>query len=100
MQKISIIIPKNNNDGRPFPEDRIRSIELELLKISGGYSRYDVTGQWIDGGKIYTDISFKYDLIVTSDQADLVKTVVSGAKTVLNQLSMYFEEQETKLLFL
>lgn len=42
--------------------------ELQLVNAFGGYTRREVFGQWKDGGNLYSDYSYEYEVAATSDE--------------------------------
>jgi hypothetical protein len=100
MEKISVVIPKKDNDGHEFDPVVINKIEESILLLAGGFSRYDIIGKWIENGIVYSDQSYRYDIVTDQKSAALLRSFVLSAKIQLKQLSMYFEKQDTIVEFL
>ena len=100
MEKITVVIPKKDNDGKAFPVKTIDSIEESFLQLANGFSRSDIIGKWIDNGQVYTDTSFRYDIVTDEKTAAMVKAYIAQAKVVLSQLSMYYEHSKTDVEFI
>lgn len=63
MQRLTITIPKFHNDGRIITLERFECIGDTLVNLFGGYSRVSVHGQWSDGSVVYTDDSYRYEIL-------------------------------------
>jgi hypothetical protein len=100
MEKISVVIPKKDNDGQEYPAETIDRIEDTILLLTGGFSRSDITGKWKEKDTVYTDQSYKYDIVTDEKNIPELKLFIESTKVVLNQLSMYFEQSKVNVNFL
>lgn len=101
MYNVKFVIPKADNNGRYYDKAVFAQIEKNLLDITGGLSKYDVAGQWVDAGTVYTDNSVVYDLVVDDDQqVDALRALVTALKKPLAQLSMFFSVSQVEVSFL
>jgi hypothetical protein len=68
MQLIQILLPLADNDGMPFPETLLRTLQGELMARFGGltaFSRAPAKGIWRQGGEKQQD-----DIVIVEVMAD------------------------------
>lgn len=103
MKVLNLILPKKNNQGREFDYCLIQSIEHEIIKIAGGYSKNDIQGAWKDQetNKVYLDNNTSYEIIVESDkQSHDILTLASDLKTILDQESILVKSYSQDVMFI
>lgn len=88
MQRLTITIPKLDNDGKSISIEIMYRIDLNLMNLFGGYSRIDIYGQWTDSrGNIYTEESYRYE-ILTDSHYDVLCDYAEHVKDLLDQESV------------
>lgn len=77
--QVSIIVPKTTNDGRKTNKTINKINKLFCLNF-GGTSILEVSGYWLDDGKVYHDNNLK---IVSNVENIDVETIAEAANLVL-----------------
>ena len=79
--QVSVIVPKRTNDGRSTKKVINKINKLFCLNF-GGTSILEVSGYWLDGGRIYHDNNLK---IVSNVENIDVETIAEAANLVLTE---------------
>lgn len=79
--QVSIIVPKKTNDGRTTKQVINKINKLFCLNF-GGTSILEVSGYWLDSGKVYHDNNLK---IVSNVENIDVETIAEAANLVLTE---------------
>ena len=79
QNQVSIIVPKTTNDGRKTNKTINKIKKLFCLNF-GGTSILEVSGYWLDGGRVYHDNNLK---IVSNVENIDVETIAKAAEMVL-----------------
>lgn len=92
MQKVEIIIPKQNNNGESL-EPVISQVKMNLCQLFGGFTAFQAEGGWIsDEGKLYQEPVTVLVSAVAEDKADEAKLIISIARNVMeltDQLAVF-----------
>jgi hypothetical protein len=102
MQKVNFILPKNFNSGDKIPVNLIKSIESDIIAVSGGLTKYNATGFWKnDSGKLFADRNILYFTVISS-QHELTEIIriLTIAKHTLQQESIYLEVTDSQVSFI
>lgn len=91
MFEVVILIPVADNNGVAFTEAHDAEFEQFVVGLFGGYSwRGERPGGWIDGGKIYRDVSREFVIAVRRlAEGFRVHRVAIKAKCHYRQLAIY-----------
>ena len=81
QNQVSIIVPKTTNDGRKTNKIINKINKLFCLNF-GGTSILEVSGYWLDGGRVYHDNNLK---IVSNVENIDVETIAEAANLVLTE---------------
>ncbi|WP_020473393.1 hypothetical protein [Zavarzinella formosa] len=92
MIEVTILLPADDNDGKPFTPHHDDEYFLVLAELFGGFSLLPnlVKGGWIDKGVFYPDRNRQ--VIVSLDsitKGNLIREAVDYAKVHYNQLAIY-----------
>ena len=79
--QVSVIVPKKTNDGRSTKSVINKVNKLFCLNF-GGTSILEVSGYWLDGGRVYHDNNLK---IVSNVENVDVETIAEAASLVLTE---------------
>lgn len=79
QNQVSVIVPKKTNDGRST-KSVINKINKLFCLNFGGTSILEVSGYWLDDGKVYHDQNLK---IVSNTEVIDVETIAKAAEMVL-----------------
>ena len=79
--QVSVIVPKKTNDGRST-KSVINKINKLFCLNFGGTSILEVSGYWVDGGRVYHDNNLK---IVSNVENIDVETIAEAANLVLTE---------------
>ncbi|PLA93133.1 hypothetical protein [Ligilactobacillus salivarius] len=79
QNQVAIVVPKKTNDGRKTNKIINKINELFCLNF-GGTSILEVSGYWLDDGKVYHDENLK---IVSNTEVIDVETIAKAAEIVL-----------------
>lgn len=79
QNQVSVIVPKKTNDGRSTKKVINEVNKLFCLNF-GGTSILEVSGYWVDGGRVYHDNNLK---IVSNTEIVDVETIAKAAEMVL-----------------
>lgn len=79
--QVSIIVPKATNDGRKTNKTINKINKLFCLNF-GGTSILEVSGYWLDGGRVYHDNNLK---IISNVENIDVETIAEAANLVLTE---------------
>ena len=79
--QVSVIVPKKTNDGRST-KSVINKINKLFCLNFGGTSILEVSGYWLDGGRVYHDENLK---IVSNTEVIDVETIAEAANLVLTE---------------
>lgn len=81
QNQVSIIVPKTTNDGRKT-NGTINKINKLFCSNFGGTSILEVSGYWLDGGRVYHDNNLK---IVSNVENIDIETIAEAANMVLTE---------------
>lgn len=81
QNQVSVIVPKKTNDGRKTNKTINKINKLFCLNF-GGTSILEVSGYWLDGGRVYHDENLK---IVSNVENIDVETIAEAANLVLTE---------------
>lgn len=81
QNQVSVIVPKKTNDGRST-KSVINKINKLFCLNFGGTSILEVSGYWVDGGRVYHDNNLK---IVSNVENIDVETIAEAASLVLTE---------------
>ena len=81
QNQVSIIVPKTTNDGKKTNKTINKINKLFCLSF-GGTSILEVSGYWLDGGRVYHDENLK---IVSNTEVIDVETIAEAANLVLTE---------------
>lgn len=81
QNQVSVIVPKKTNDGRSTKTVINKVNKLFCLNF-GGTSILEVSGYWLDGGKVYHDNNLK---IISNVENIDVETIAEAANLVLTE---------------
>lgn len=98
MRRYTLLIPVADNQGNEYVLDRI---ERNLANLFGGYSLLQgitVKGGWIDGDRLYRDVSRIVFIIGSNDEAMRDKVALLAHN--LGQLSIYLELPDGTIEFI
>lgn len=79
--QIAVIVPKTTNDGRKTNKTINKINKLFCLNF-GGTSILEVSGYWLDGGRVYHDNNSK---IVSNVENIDIETIAEAANLVLTE---------------
>ena len=79
--QVAVIVPKKTNDGRST-KSVINKINKLFCLNFGGTSILEVSGYWLDGGRVYHDNNLK---IVSNVENIDVETIAEAANLVLTE---------------
>lgn len=79
--QVSIIVPKTTNNGRATKQTINKINKLFCLNF-GGTSILEVSGYWLDGGRVYHDNNLK---IISNVENIDVETIAEAANLVLTE---------------
>lgn len=79
--QIAVIVPKTTNDGRKTNKTINKINKLFCLNF-GGTSILEVSGYWLDGGRVYHDNNLK---IVSNVENIDIETIAEAANLVLTE---------------
>lgn len=79
QNQVSVIVPKKTNDGKSTKSVINKVNKLFCLNF-GGTSILEVSGYWLDDGKVYHDQNLK---IVSNTEIVDVETIAKAAEMVL-----------------
>ena len=79
--QVAVIVPKKTNDGRST-KSVINKINKLFCLNFGGTSILEVSGYWLDGGKVYHDNNLK---IISNVENIDVETIAEAANLVLTE---------------
>ena len=79
--QVAVIVPKTTNDGRKTNKTINKINKLFCLNF-GGTSILEVSGYWLDGGRVYHDNNLK---IVSNVENIDVETIAEAANLVLTE---------------
>ena len=79
QNQVSVIVPKKTNDGRSTKQTINKINKLFCLNF-GGTSILEVSGYWLDDGKVYHDNNLK---IISNVENIDVETIAEAANMVL-----------------
>ena len=79
--QVAVIVPKKTNDGRST-KTVINKVNKLFCLSFGGTSILEVSGYWLDGGKIYHDNNLK---IISNVENIDVETIAEAANLVLTE---------------
>jgi hypothetical protein len=96
MLKVTIILPRNDNEGNVFQSDLLTGVEKMFLAIVPGFTSFICSGQWPDSsGKIYVDHNVLYEFLVSGEeQVQELKDYAIALKSLLKQESIFFDVQD------
>lgn len=101
MKKVTIIIPKRDNEGNKFPTNTMAEIQKEILRNYGGYTVREVRGAWLgDDGKTYIDDSWEYVIVMDDKGVEVIKKWLVKVRDLLRQQAMYLEVSEAEVKFI
>lgn len=101
QQKITFILPKYDNSKVKFPVKTIKDIESKILIISGGLTSYNCKGSWLsDSGKLYVDSNKIYFTVTDPSKIKEIVKILTLAKHILKQDSIYLDIQSVNNKFL
>lgn len=98
MWKRTIIIPTQDNDGKPL-SGQIERIETEMLEIVGGYTVNDSRGVWTNGIGIYSESHRTYTLVSDGDTDTVLAERLPDWTRDLRQESLYTDLAEIDVQF-
>lgn len=81
QNQVSVIVPKKTNDGRSTKSVINKVNKLFCLNF-GGTSILEVSGYWLDGGRVYHDNNLK---IISNVENIDVETIAEAASLVLTE---------------
>lgn len=81
QNQVSVIVPKKTNDGRSTKQIINKINKLFCLNF-GGTSILEVSGYWVDGGRVYHDNNLK---IISNVENIDVETIAEAANLVLTE---------------
>lgn len=79
QNQVSVIVPKKTNDGRST-KTVINKVNKLFCLSFGGTSILEVSGYWVNDGKVYHDENLK---IVSNTEVIDVETIAKAAEMVL-----------------
>lgn len=79
--QVSVIVPKKTNDGRST-KSVINKINKLFCLNFGGTSILEVSGYWLDGGRVYHDNNLK---IISNVENIDIETIAEAANLVLTE---------------
>lgn len=101
MKKVTIIIPKRDNEGNKFPTNTMAEIQKEILRNYGGYTVREVRGAWLgDDGKTYIDDSWEYVIVMDDKGVEVIEKWLVKVRDLLRQQAMYLEVSEAEVKFI
>lgn len=97
MKRTTFVIPKADNDGRPFPTKVIAGLQRELLEEFGGYTVQEVRGAWLgDDGKTYHDESWQFTIVMEEEGIGRLVKWLEKTRDLLSQQAMWLEVSDTE----
>jgi hypothetical protein len=101
MKKVTIIIPKRDNEGKKFSTAMIAEIRKDILRKYNGYTVKNVRGAWKgEDGKTYLDESWEYTMVTDDEGVKWIEGWLVKIKDLLRQEAMYLEVTEINIKFL
>lgn len=79
--QVAVIVPKKTNDGRST-KTVINKVNKLFCLSFGGTSILEVSGYWLDGGRVYHDNNLK---IVSNVENIDIETIAEAANLVLTE---------------
>ena len=79
--QVAVIVPKKTNDGRST-KTVINKVNKLFCLSFGGTSILEVSGYWLDGGRVYHDNNLK---IISNVENIDVETIAEAASLVLTE---------------
>lgn len=93
-----IVLPVQDNEGKSLSRE-IRTIKLALLNGVGGLSEVRQTGFWVDGGKVYRDVSLRVSVAVTPEQDAWIVSMLPIWCERLRQICLFTQRQAVEIAF-
>ena len=91
MIKTLVVIPRRDNQGRPYPWPVWQELH-DRLTLLGGYTRAPSEGEWVAQGQRYRDRSYSYTVSLDSiKQLPAWLDIVRWAQQAFSQEAMYVE---------
>lgn len=89
MKKISVILPKADNDGASLDwNDTLK----DVAETFGGYTVSDVSGGWVSDNKLYKDESYRLEMSFTNLTPNHRFTILALIKELFKtQLAVFVE---------
>lgn len=86
----------------PNPDwNKLAQLEAYIAKATGGFTRYEVTGGWVDGdGKLVTEPALVWELVVLTTPKEAARTIyaakafASSVRAVLGQSEVLITYEE------
>lgn len=83
-----IVLPTRDNAGASLAR-KVTAIRRELLALAGGFSETRQHGQWLDGGKVYRDVSIRVTTTVDDEQDAAIVARLATWCEQLRQVCLY-----------
>ena len=94
MVKAALLVPLTDNTGKRFPKELFRELEFKLRENFSGFTDTGVVrGQWVDAGRIYEDISRRYEIAIEETQIEVLRQLALWVKNSFKQKAVYLEIQ-------
>lgn len=99
--KYILLIPLNYNDGSKVPESVVAKIEDDLYTLAGGYfSAAKGKGAYrMRSGQKQVDKCAQYWVLIDKKDAPVLKRMVAGFASLLDQESIYLERMHSDVEF-
>lgn len=93
MFEAFILIPVVDNEGVAFGRADYDAFEVELAEFSGGFTlRGQVTGGWVDAGRLYREPMFEYEIGLDSlRKVEGLIHLAEGAASRFRQLAIFIK---------
>ena len=100
MYRVTFNLPRHYNNQQPIAPGKIREIEKRIIQVSGGLTRYNASGQWIENNKLFIDENYLYFTVTKKININKIKAILLYAKVLFQQESIYFEITKTEVEFI
>lgn len=98
MLEVTIIVPKLDNAGVSLKRERA-SVEEDILTLAGGFSKDKIHGAWYNGEQTYRDVSWRYTVAASEQQAAWLTEKAGEWASWLRQECLYVSVREASVSF-
>lgn len=99
MKKVTIVLPRDYNNGKLIPASVINDCLYKIRKLSGGYTKFDAIGTYEKNEEIYHDRNIVIMTVVHDLVVDVLRILTSDFCKILEQECIYFEVSDCDVDF-